>query len=185
MRPLPDPQPRRRALVGVMACTNTGRKILCYPVRIRCLPNSIPCFRTQGIGIPAPCYGYYLRSLEWQNTGFGNFPVKFPVCRENGQSRVRITLLRQPASVASSDSPQMKRSYARNWRTCCGSGCLRKLHYRTNKPNFVGKSLGNHWRIPVSRSRERETIVQDTARRVAVSSRPRRGWPNRGSSARL
>ena len=27
----------------------------------------------------------------------GNFPVKFPVCRENGQSRVRTPLRRQPA----------------------------------------------------------------------------------------
>jgi hypothetical protein len=91
-----------------------------------------------------------LDSLEVANPDDSRkFPVKFPVCRENVQSRVRIPLRRQPASVVSANSGPMKRGYARRQRASCLSSCLLKLQCPADIPDLAGTSLRNHWEIPV------------------------------------
>jgi hypothetical protein len=48
---------------------------------------------------------HLFHDLLWRakTDDLGNFPVKFPVCRENGQSRVRTPLRRQPSSAVSGE----------------------------------------------------------------------------------
>jgi hypothetical protein len=103
-----------------------------------------------------------------EGTGLRKFPVKFPVCSENRQSRARTLLRRQPASPVSPKCTTEKPRYARQLRASCLSRCLRELPNRTNIPKFALKSLRNHWGIPVFWSRDAETFKYATERGLAV-----------------